>query len=428
MIKLYKYVTNEVIPLKRFWIISSIMILLAAGVFGYSLFHYVQVENEKKATNDQVATKTLETVEATKASENKSTNAEVPAELNDNGMFSESYSKAYTQIMNMTDEQLTGMVIMGTCSDFNDEEKTAAAKYSLSGMLFNSECFDGKTDTEIKDMISSAKSSRPGFIAAVDEEGGSVTAITDHDAFTDYSFDSIGNLYKDNQNSLTEVEKMESEKANLLKECGISLNLAPVVDLASQEDAIMYSQSLHADSTDTGQYASFVTETYQKNGVSACLRHFPGYGNLQKNEDENVVKDDRTKAQLSSEDFLPFKSGISSKCHFVMMSNILSAAIDSSKIVSLSENANKILREELEFTGIVITDNLDNNDYSDYAGDNDVATAAILAGNDMILVYDYKTAYENILSSVKDGTIPKITIQKAAMRVLAYKLQTGLTS
>ena len=90
------------------------------------------------------------------------------------------------------------------------------------------------------------------------------------------------------------------------------------------------------------------------------------------------------------------------------------------------ELAKKNWQTKLKFTGLIITDNLNNADYSEYANGKDVYVQAILAGNDMIMVDDIDSAYNAILKAVNDGTIKKETVQKACMRVLAYKYTANI--
>lgn len=408
--------------MKKFLIISIVLILISAGVFGYSTYHYIDVTKVDEATPDEAPTKTLETIAETESTVS-SGDIDIPDGYNDNGIFSANYEKAYKKVSEMTNEQLVGTLIMGTCKSNSDSSYDDITKYNLSSYWLSSDCFSNKTEDQIKEMVKKYKERQPGFIVAVDEEGGQNTTVTDHDAYIQYSFDAIGDLYKDG--GLSSVEKMEKDKVSVLKDAGVSLNLAPVVDLAKEEGQIMYSQSLRADANDTSKYAEDITKMYQDGGISACLRHFPGYGTTVRSDD-GTVTDERKKSELEKSDFLPFKSGISANCHFIMVGNYIVKDIDNSHIASLSTAVNKILKDDLSYTGIIITDNLDNDDYSQYADGHSQYVEAILAGNDMIIVDNIGGAYDDILNAVNDGTISKEVIEKAAMRVIAYKYTAKL--
>lgn len=407
--------------MKKFAIISTVLIVLAAGVFGFSVYRYVSIENALNAATEEVSTEELVTVEATEASKN--TNIDIPDGYNDNGIFSDNYEKAYKKIKEMSNEQLVGSLIMGTCKSDSSDYYDDITKYNLSSYWLSSDCFANKSESDIKEMVKNFKQRNPGFIVAVDEEGGMVTAVTDHDAYLDCSFDAIKDLYA--SGGLEAVEKMELDKLKVLKDAGIALNLAPIVDLSKEEGQVMYSQALGADAKDTSDYASYVVKNFQEGGVSTCLRHFPGYGNITRSSD-GTISDDRSKKELENSDFLPFKAGIDAKCNFVMVANFLAKGIDNSNIASLSPEVHKVLKEELSYTGLIITDNLDNDDYSMYSGGNNQYVQAILAGNDMIIADNYGGAYDKILEAVEDGTIPAETLEKAAMRVAAYKYSVGL--
>jgi beta-N-acetylhexosaminidase len=211
----------------------------------------------------------------------------------------------------------------------------------------------------------------------------------------------------------------------MLSSVGINLNFAPVCDMATEQNQIMYSRSLGGTLEDTQTYVKNTTEISQTKGVSVALKHFPGYGTTPDSLD-SVVTDEREVSSFESNDFLPFKAGIDKNAHCVMMSNLYVKNLDPNCVVSLSDYAHTVRKNELKFSGLTITDNLNNADYSQYANNNNVYVQAVLAGNDMIMVDNIDEAYKAILDAVNDGTIKQEVLQKACMRVLAYKYTAGI--
>lgn len=402
--------------MKKFVIISAVLLLIGAGAFGFALNYYIQQTRPAVVPTEAVA----ETVaEAETAAEEPTLNR---AALEDNGIFSEYYEKASADVADMTKEQMVGQMLLGVTSD-PDTAKTDINRYSLGGYLFDSSCFDYKSREEASAVLTGVKdAARVAPILAAQEEGGYVTTVTGH-AAVDESFSSPRTIYE--TGGISEVEKTEDEKASFLHELGFNLNLAPVVDLPESLDQIMYSRSLSSDAQVTSTYAEYVAKFNQAKGVSVALKHFPGYGTIPDTV-ESVVVDTRDAETIRTVDYVPFKAGAKAGAHFIMISNVVVQNIDPDHIASLSPRLHQELREGVGFTGLIITDLIDRTDYSYYADGKNVAVAAVLAGNDMILVSDYAAAYTAILSAVNDGTIDPALLQQACTRILAYKYAAGI--
>lgn len=409
--------------MKKFWTISIILILVSVIAFSGSLFYYIDVTKEDVATADQLIQNNDVDDNNNKEDETKPVSADVPAELQDGGIFSANYEKAYAYMQSMSTEQMVGQLLVGSCP-VDDSADTLVTKYALSGYYFTADDFYAMSSQDIKSKLESyQQKAKTPMIMSVKEEGGAVTALSDLDAFPEYDFSSPRETFA--EGGLDAIKKNETDKATMLKSVGINLNLAPVLDMAEETNQIMYSRSLGGTVEETSQYAKEVTTISQQKGVSVALKHFPGYGtNL--DTYEPIVVDERELSVFESTDFKPFESGINAGAHCVMISNVLAKNIDSDCVASLSEKAHKILKDDLKFSGLIMTDNLNNADYSEYSNGKDVYVQAVLCGNDLIMVDNIEDAYEAILDAVKDGTIDETTLQKACMRVLAYKYTAGI--
>lgn len=404
--------------MKKFIITSVILVLVAVVAFSVSLYHYVDINKPSEATPTQVATHPIHTEPQTQAVEQS-----VPALWQDDGMFSDNYDKAYAYVQQMSTEQMVGQLLLATCHT-DETAQTDMSKYALSGYLYTSERFSGLTADGIKQLIASYNdNAATPMIMAVTEEGGYNTTLSDLDAFYEYSFSSYRETFA--TGGMDAIRESEQQKALMLRNVGINLNLAPVCDMAVEQNQIMYSRSLGGTTDEVCEFVSTTTELSQTNGVSVALKHFPGYGT---NLDtlEPVVVDSREVSEFEQNDFKPFESGIGAGAHFVMMSNVLVEKLDPTCIISLSDYAHTVLKDRMGFTGLVITDNLDKADYSEYAGGKSVYVQAVLAGNDLLLVDNYEDAYLAILSAVNDGTIDKEDLQRTCMRIIAYKYTAGI--
>ena len=205
---------------------------------------------------------------------------------------------------------------------------------------------------------------------------------------------------------------------------GLNLNLAPVVDVTTNQSAYMYERSFGKDTALTSNYAKTVIEASKKTGVSYTLKHFPGYGN---NADthQSSTTDNRSLDDIFNNDIPPFESGIRAGAEAVLVSHNIVASIDANKPASLSSSVHNILRNRLDFTGIIITDDLD------MGATNSVDqkyVEAILSGNDLLIVTDYEEAIKEVKKALQDGDISEELIDKLAFRILAWKYYKGLLS
>lgn len=412
--------------MKKFVIISTILILLAAGFFGYSLYNYMQVtELIKPKAADTSATVSENTSNAV----TEPTTAAQAAEGNSGGdLFAANMDKAKTYVDGMTKEQMAGQLILGICSD-PSAVSAEVNKYTLAGMLFESDNFQGMSPEDVTAVLrKAAAESNVKPILAAQEEGGSYTTVSDLSTFTNYDFNSIRVDFA--AGGLQAVEKTEDEKANMLKSLGFNLNLAPVVDMPDSSDQIMYSRSLGADADTVCAYAEYVSKFTQNKGISVALKHFPGYGTIPDSAvtGNGAVVDERAAETIRNTDYQPFKKGAQAGARFIMVSNVVVKNIDSAHTAALSPTVHNELRGSVGFTGIIMTDLLDGADYSSYAEGKKPAVQAILAGNDIVYVRDYASAYNDIVAAVNDGTISESLLRDACTRVIAYKYTAGLMS
>ena len=347
---------------------------------------------------------------------------EVPTEWQDGGIFSANYEKAYNIVLNMSLDEKIGQMFYARCPDSGAVED--AQGYHLGGYVIFGEFFKNKTKQEVADDISNIRNANTiPLTVSVDEEGGTVTRISAKPLLSDHEFQSPRDLYTEGGIEL--IKSDAEEKAKLLCSLGVDTNLAPVCDICENEDDFMYDRSIGLDAEGTGEFVSEVTKISQQNGVSVTLKHFPGYGS---NVDTHtgIAVDDRSYEEFESKDFLPFKSGIEAGAHAVLVSHNIVNCMDSTRPASISAPVHKQLREELGFTGVIFTDDLAMDAISEYTSDSSPVVEAVLAGNDMILISDIAESLSDVRAAVEDGRIDEKIIDHAVMRVLAWKLTTGV--
>ena len=161
------------------------------------------------------------------------------------------------------------------------------------------------------------------------------------------------------------------------------------------------------------------------NGVGCVLKHFPGYGNAADTH-KGIVFDERSFDTFLTEDFIPFAAGMEAGAGCVLVSHSIVTCVDPDKPASLSKKWIGVLRQELQFDGVVITDDLVMDAIRHYTDEESAAVDAVLAGNDMLCCSDYDIQYPAVLRAVQSGIIPESRVDESVLRILRWKQQLGL--
>lgn len=338
--------------------------------------------------------------------------------INGNELFSKEYESAQVKLDNMSLEEKVGQLFLVrydknmALSWIND--------YYAGGYILFAKDFDNHTKESIKEELSSLnKNSKIPMVFAVDEEGGYVTRVSRYKAFRDEKFPSPRDVY----DSLGEegLESIEKEKGELLLSLGINLNLAPVADVSVDSNDFINIRTFNRDAKETANLIGLMVDYANEVGISSSLKHFPGYGN---NVDTHtgVAIDERSYDNFLNNDYLPFEEGIKRKVPSILVSHNIIKCIDSEYPATLSKMiVTGELRNKLNFSGIIITDDLSMGAVSSYVDDNSAAVLAINAGNDLIITSDFVNMYNSVIMAVKSGKIKMETIDTAVRRILAWK-------
>lgn len=338
--------------------------------------------------------------------------------INSNELFSKEYESAQVKLDNMSLEEKVGQLFLVrydknmALSWIND--------YYAGGYILFAKDFDNHTKESIKEELSSLnKNSKIPLVFAVDEEGGYVTRVSRYKAFRDEKFPSPRDVY--DSLGVEGLESIEKEKGELLLSLGINLNLAPVADVSIDSNDFINIRTFNRDAKETANLIGLMVDYANEVGISSSLKHFPGYGN---NVDTHtgVAIDERSYDNFLNNDYLPFEEGIKRKVPSILVSHNIIKCIDSEYPATLSKMiVTGELRNKLNFSGIIITDDLSMGAVSSYVDDNSAAVLAINAGNDLIITSDFVNMYNSVITAVKSGKIKMETIDTAVRRILAWK-------
>ena len=336
-------------------------------------------------------------------------------------IFKDYYNDAIKTVSNMTIQEKVGQLFI---VQYRQQDVEYLSNFTPGGYLLFAKDVQNHTKESLKKELSDdQKLNKYGLIFAVDEEGGFVTRISRFKNFRDEKFLSPKSYYQ--QGGYELLEQTENEKAKLLKELGFNLNLSPVSDISTDPEDFMYERAFGGDAAATSDFVSHMVKYANNNKISSCLKHFPGYGNNVDTHTGGAI-DERPYETFTTSDYLPFKAGIDAKVPCVLVSHNIVKSIDDKFPSSLSEKVVGELRNKLGFTGIIITDDLTMDAVKEYVEKGEAATLALNAGNDMIITGNFMSMYKEVLNSYDEGKISEETINKAAIRVIAWKYYNGI--
>lgn len=337
----------------------------------------------------------------------------------------EKYEKSAKDILkNMTLEQKVGQMFLVACP--NENQLSLIEDYAPGGFVLFKKDFSGKVKkTMIGEIKSYQYTSKIPMFMAVDEEGGTVTRVSCFKEFRRFPFLSPQDIFK--TDGFRGIKLDTAEKSKLLKEIGVNLNLGPVCDVVTDESAFMYKRSFGMDARSTADYVRCVLEGMQASDMGSTLKHFPGYGN-NKDTHIQIVKDNRSFEDLDQNDLVPFKEGIKMGAASIMVSHNIVNCIDKEMPASLSVDIHKLLRNDLKFTGVIMTDALEMKGTGVLKNDKDVAIQAVKAGNDMLIASNYRVQIPAVVEAVRNKEIDERIIDKAVTRILSWKLMLKIIS
>ena len=330
--------------------------------------------------------------------------------------------KAKEIMSGLTLQEKIGQLFFARCPENNGAKDVK--EYHLGAYILFARDFEGETKESIANKIKEYQNNiKIPLLIGVDEEGGTVTRISRFDAFRSEKFKSPLELYS--EGGLSNIEKDTKEKCELLSSIGVNVNFAPVCDIATEEDAFMYKRTIGQNADVTASYVKQMVYQMKSMKVGSVLKHFPGYGD---NVDTHIgeANDDRSLDDLRDNDFKPFIAGIDAGAGCILVAHNIIRSVDNDNPASLSKKMHEILREELSYNNVIITDDLDMEGIDEDLSESEIAIKAIEAGNDMLITSKYKEQISAIKKAVNNGEISEDRINESVVRILCWKMSLGL--
>jgi beta-N-acetylhexosaminidase len=265
-------------------------------------------------------------------------------------------------------------------------------------------------------------------VIAIDEEGGDVTRIA-HRRGSPYP----GNAALGAIDDTTLTQAVYAALGADLAALGITLNLAPAVDVNTAADnPVIGTRSFGADTALVARHAAAAVTGLQAAGVAACAKHFPGHGSTQQDSHHVLATVDVPLAVLARRDLPPFAAAIAAGVRAIMPGHLRVPALTGELPASLSPPAlTGLLRGELGFTGVIVSDGLEMRAVSDVYGIPEAAVLAVLAGTDLLCLGReqdwrmYADVRAALVAAVASGRMPGGRLEEAASRVAELRAWTA---
>lgn len=327
-------------------------------------------------------------------------------------------------LSSMTLEEKVGQLFFVRCPA--DSAAEDVRTYHLGGyILFGRDTQDRTANDLIQAIQTYQDAASIPLLIGVDEEGGTVVRVSANPHLRASKFKSPQRLFA--AGGMEAVTADAHEKDTLLHALGFNVNLAPVADVSTSSDDFIYPRAFGQDAEATADYVSQVTAQMTADGMGSVLKHFPGYGN---NVDTHtgIAVDRRPMETFEASDLLPFAAGVQAGGGLtaVLVSHNIMTFVDDALPASLSPAVHELLREYLDFDGVVMTDDLAMDAVAAYARDGAAAVMALEAGNDLIITTDYRTQIPKVVEAAENGTLAEDVINAACRRVLRWKSALGL--
>lgn len=414
--------------MKKALVVLIVMVCLAVGIWGIFMLRgsagkaggHVENDNGNTGVAADVTESGTTTEEQTADSQETTevTEEEKPS-LVDETLAGMTLHEKVCQMMFVTPEELTGedgVTVAG------DATRQALENYPVGGIVYFAKNLESQD--QVKEMIdNSQKDSSIGLFVATDEEGGVVNRLMDT-VGTTY----IGSMYYYKDDGDETAYENAYTIANDMSALGFNLDFAPVADVWSNPDNTVIGERAYSD--DYAQAAELVgnaVKGFNDGGVMCTLKHFTGHGDTAEDSHYSSAYVHRTKEEIMADEMQPFRSGIEAGAEFVMVGHLIVPDIDEVPATLSYKIATGILRDELKFEGVAITDSFEMESIADNYSVDDAVVMSVKAGMDMILQpKDMASAVNSIEQAVADGELSEDRIDESVRRILTLKESRGL--
>ena len=317
-----------------------------------------------------------------------------------------------------------GQLLIGsfTGSDVPVEVRALAREFDLGGMTFFGRLGNIETPEQVAGLAFDVRAlgrEMPAWVG-IDQEGGRVARL--RSPFTEWPPMAV--LGRSEDAAL--ARKFAGALAAELAAVGVSLNYAPVLDIRTNpKNPVIGDRALGEKPEIVAKLGRVIIDELQRHGVAACGKHFPGHGDTAADSHFELPIVEHAPDRLRAIEFAPFKAAIEAGVAFIMTAHVLVVSIDDERPATLSPKiVQRILREELGFNGVIVSDDLEMKAIANAYTPGEAAVAAINAGCDALLMGGLGSggielqaqALEAVIHAVEDEKLPLKRVEAALER------------
>ena len=323
------------------------------------------------------------------------------------------------QMLVVTPESITGVEAVTAAGDTT---KKALQAMPVGGILYSKPNLRSKE--QVKTMLQNTQSySAIPLMFTCDEEGGRVNRLmstlntTMIGPMLDYKDQGVEIAYK---NACTIASDMSA--------LGFNADMAPVADVWSNpENTVIGDRAYSDDFQQAAVLVASAVEGFHAGGVATALKHFPGHGDTSEDTHYGAVFITKTLEEIREKELLPFQAGIQADSDMVMIGHLILSDIDDQPAPFSHKIVTELLRQELGFDGVIITDGLQMKAMTDFYSDGEIACSAVKAGVDMLLCpANPEEAAAALEDAVKNGDLTESRIEESVLRILKMKKERGM--
>lgn len=328
------------------------------------------------------------------------------------------------QLFMITPEALTGV---GTVIQAGDGTREALEEHPVGGLIYFAQNLKDPDQTrtmlENTQEYASARSGFPIFLS-VDEEGGQVARVGSNPSF---GVPEIGNMSEVGAGGDTqEAYETGSTIGAYLKDLGFNMDAAPDADvLTNPANEVVKYRSFGSDPELVSRMAAAELKGLNDQGIIGMYKHFPGHGGTTADSHEGYVYVEENLEELKSGALVPFQDGADNGLRVIMVSHIACPEVtgDNTPATLSRQLVTDLLREDMGFDGLVITDALNMGAITEQYSSGEAAVAALNAGVDMLLMpADFQAAYDGVMAALENGELTEERIDESVRRILEIKL------
>ncbi len=327
------------------------------------------------------------------------------------------------QLFVVTPEQLTGESVVTNASE---NMRGALSRYPVGGIIYFAANLQNPEQTQgMLQGIRSYSLDACGLVPfqCVDEEGGTVARIANNGAF---GVANVGDMQQIGASGSIDLARSTGNTmGSYLRNLGFNVDLAPVADISTSRDGVMDRRSFGVTPELVASMVSAQVQGFNDTGILCTAKHFPGIGASEGDSHQDSVYSDKNAEELAAWELVPFRAAIDVGVPMIMVSHLSCTQFADGTTLPASMNPaiiNGLLRGQLGYDGLVITDALQMGAVSNVTSADRQGVLAIQAGGDLILMpIDFNQAYNGLIAAVRSGEVSEARINDSVRRVIRAK-------